>query len=408
MNEMLQDIQENWHIYAAMPLVAALIGYLTKVMAVEMMFRPLHFRGIKPVLGWQGVIPRSAPRIASVAMDLLVGRLIDPKELIARIDLDALAKELDVPMRKMVDELCREVMPRLMPLVWNVMPETGRKLIILRIEESIPETLERLVRDMQDNVDEILDIKTLAIDALVSDPAKTVKLIRTVGKNELKFIVKMGAPFGFAVGLVQAMVWAATHSPLVMPLFGALTGSLTDWLALQMIFRPVKKRRFFFIFPWQGLFHKRRDEVTRDYSTLIAGELITPANVLESLMTGPRSDLFLSQINSEIEKIVDERAGLAKPLVLLSVGDANYRSVKTDVTRHVIKSMREGSEAYEDKAADAIKLPDFIIEKMDLLKDDEYEQLLRPAFKQDEWKLVVVGAVLGLLVGELQLHLLIR
>ena len=341
-------------------------------------------------------------------MDLLVGRLIDPKELIARIDLDALAKELDVPMRKMVDELCREVMPRLMPLVWNVMPETGRKLIILRIEESIPETLERLVRDMQDNVDEILDIKTLAIDALVSDPAKTVKLIRTVGKNELKFIVKMGAPFGFAVGLVQAMVWAATHSPLVMPLFGALTGSLTDWLALQMIFRPVKKRRFFFVFPWQGLFHKRRDEVTRDYSTLIAGELITPANVLESLMTGPRSDLFLSQINSEIEKIVDERAGLAKPLVLLSVGDANYRSVKTDVTRHVIKSMREGSEAYEDKAADAIKLPDFIIEKMDLLKDDEYEQLLRPAFKQDEWKLVVVGAVLGLLVGELQLHLLIR
>ena len=42
------------------------------------------------------------------------------------------------------------------------------------------------------------------------------------------------------------------------------------------------------------------------------------------------------------------------------------------------------------------------------LNDDEYEGLLRPAFKQDEWKLVALGAALGFLVGELQVHLLLR
>jgi uncharacterized membrane protein YheB (UPF0754 family) len=38
----LADIGANWHVYATMPLIAALIGYLTKRVAIEMMFRPLE------------------------------------------------------------------------------------------------------------------------------------------------------------------------------------------------------------------------------------------------------------------------------------------------------------------------------------------------------------------------------
>jgi hypothetical protein len=38
----------------------------------------------------------------------------------------------------------------------------------------------------------------------------------------------------------------------------------------------------------------------------------------------------------------------------------------------------------------------------------EFEQLLHPAFRQDEWKLIAVGAVIGGLVGELQALLLLH
>ena len=39
------------------------------------------------------------------------------------------------------------------------------------------------------------------------------------------------------------------------------------------------------------------------------------------------------------------------------------------------------------------------------MSQDEFEQLLRPAFQQDEWKLIAVGAMLGFFVGELQVQL---
>ena len=51
MDAVLHDLTLHWPVYAAIPFVAALIGYVTKRVAIEMMFRPLEFVGIPPLLG---------------------------------------------------------------------------------------------------------------------------------------------------------------------------------------------------------------------------------------------------------------------------------------------------------------------------------------------------------------------
>jgi uncharacterized membrane protein YheB (UPF0754 family) len=48
-NSILADVQENWWWYCLLPIVAALIGYGTKLAAIHMMFYPLKFVGIKPL-----------------------------------------------------------------------------------------------------------------------------------------------------------------------------------------------------------------------------------------------------------------------------------------------------------------------------------------------------------------------
>lgn len=100
--EIVGGLSANWLLYASMPLVAALIGYLTKRAAIWMMFRPLEFRGVPPLLGWQGVIPRNSERIASTAMDALLSELLRPTDLIARLDPDALLHEAGPVMCKEV------------------------------------------------------------------------------------------------------------------------------------------------------------------------------------------------------------------------------------------------------------------------------------------------------------------
>ena len=47
-----------------------------------------------------------------------------------------------------------------------------------------------------------------------------------------------------------------------------------------------------------------------------------------------------------------------------------------------------------------------VIDKMGQLTDEEYESILRPVFKDDEPLVIAVGAILGGLVGELQVQVM--
>jgi hypothetical protein len=99
----------GWWVYLAMPVFMAGIGYVTKLLAVRMMFQPLGRRGWGP-FSWQGVVPRRAARMAAIATELLTSRLISPRDVIARLDPDAVADQLELPIALAVEEIAREVM----------------------------------------------------------------------------------------------------------------------------------------------------------------------------------------------------------------------------------------------------------------------------------------------------------
>lgn len=396
----------SWAIYASMPLIAAAIGYLTKRVAVEMMFRPVEFRGIPPFLGWQGVIPRYAPRMAATLTDLMLSRLLTTKDLFERLDPKDLTTQLQEPMRRTIDELTREIMGRHQPLVWESMPEVARKAVIWSVQRQAPKMVERLVEDLKRDPDSVIDLRAVAVDALTRDRALLVRLIRQLGTNEFMFMIRVGAPFGFVLGCLQAGVWALTHNEWIVPVSGGLVGLTSDWAALQMIFRPVQSRRILGI-RFQGIFHRRRVQVIEDYSRLLAEEILTPSNLIDAMLTGPQADKLLALIEREVDGAVSSQVGLAKPLMVLAVGGRQYQEMRESIVASAVVRMRESLDEVGAYAAEALDVGGVITAKMKLMTDEEYEGLLRPAFKQDEWKVILVGGVLGFLVGELQVHLLL-
>lgn len=401
------DLQENWHLYALMPFIAAAIGWFTKLVAVEMLFRPLEFKGIPPYLGWQGLVPRYSARMATVAVDLMLARLIDPQEIIDRIDPEELAKHIQEPMLDTVTDVVHELMMRHQPGIWELLPDQVRRLLIRRIQSDSPQLIAQMMDDLKVNVDLVFDMRSMAIDALMRDKALTVRMIREIAAPEMRFIVRSGLMFGFVLGIVQAIIWAFTHSALIMPLFGAFVGYSTDWLALQMVFRPIEPKRYLGVFRWQGLFHKRRDEVAVDYGGLIANEILTPANIIHAMLTGPQSDRLFSLVEYEVQRVLDQQLGRAKPLVEFAFGPS-LEAMKHDVVDTMRARLPDSTRQIEEYTMQALDVHAMIIEKMRLMTNDEYENILRPAFKQDEWKIVTVGAILGFLVGELQVLLLLH
>ncbi|SEP25203.1 Protein of unknown function [Amycolatopsis saalfeldensis] len=185
---------QHWQVYATMPFVAALIGYVTKRVAIEMMFRPVEFAGIRPVFGWQGVLPANAERMASTATEMLTTNLVDPKEIFARLDPAQVAKEIEQPLLRVVEDVTREVMETYQPRLWEVLPATAQQLLLKRVQAEAPRAITKIMREISENIEDVLDLKHMVVTNLVRDKALLNRLIRDISRPEMRFI---GSPIGW-------------------------------------------------------------------------------------------------------------------------------------------------------------------------------------------------------------------
>lgn len=393
-------------VYISIPLGAALIGWVTKILALKMMFYPLEFKGIKPFLGWQGQIPRMAPKVAATMVDSMTSDIIEPQELFDQLNPDELIEELGEPLRAATTEIVDTMMTALQPQLWRAAPEQVKQLIYKRVEARIPAASREMFDQFKDHLEQFFDIKHMVVSKMVRDKARLVKVFDDMGRSSFKFFVKAGLVFGFLIGLVQALAFGLTGWSWTLPAFGLLTGGLTDYVALQMIFRPIERRTIFPGFKWQGVFLANREAVICDYSALMAREIFTPAAMLESLLNGPTSDRFFYAIQTEIRKGIDSQLGVAGRIIDV-VGGPQYRQMKQQIADVVIARIPENMGYIEKYFSERIDLEQIMVEKMSAMDAQAFENLLRPIFKNDEWIIIVVGAALGFLVGLGQEHLIL-
>jgi uncharacterized membrane protein YheB (UPF0754 family) len=397
----LSDIADHWYIDLSIPVVAAIIGYVTKLVAIRMMFEPVEFVGVRPFLGWQGIVPRRAARMASIAVDTMTRDLVSAREVIARLDPGRVAQELAEPMRLASEEITREVMTEFQPDLWDAMPEPMRRLLISRVRAESPNMIASVLGEIQRDPEAVFDLKEMVITNLVTDKALLNRIFQEAGKKEFRFIARSGIYFGATIGLLQMTLWVLFHEPLIMPAFGLVVGWFTDWLALKMIFNPKEPVRVLGV-EWQGLFLKRRREVAADYGALIADEIITPRKVIEAILRGPMSDRVFAMVRRQVQASLDRNTGLARPLVVFSIGSSRYQDMKRSITKKIMDRLPETMSYVEDYARDTMDIRNLLVRKMQGLDELQFEALIRPAFEQDEWILITVGALLGFTMGEVQ------
>ncbi|WP_372670128.1 DUF445 domain-containing protein [Amycolatopsis kentuckyensis] len=398
----LADFAQHWPLYVSIPIVAALIGYGTKLVAIRMMFQPVEFIGVKPFLGWQGIVPKRAARMASIACDTMTEQLIKPAEVVARLDAGRIAQEIEKPLLAGVEDIVREVAGHYQPGLWESLPVRVQRLVIERVQHESPRMVAAVLDLIKSDVDSVFDLKGMVVTSLVKDKRLLNRIFQEAGAKEFKFIARSGLVFGGAIGVIQMVAWVLFKFPPIMPIFGLFTGWFTDWLALRMIFYPIEPRRYFGV-EWQGLFLKRRAEVAEAYGSLIAKEIITPHNVIEAILHGPLSDRVLALIQRQLDR---ELGSVAKPLLVFAVGSRKYQDVKLAIASQIMSRLPETMRYIEDYATDAMDIRNVLVSKMKELSPREFERLLRPAFEQDEWILIATGAVLGFAVGEGQVLLL--
>jgi uncharacterized membrane protein YheB (UPF0754 family) len=338
-------------------------------------------------------------------MQMLTQEVLKPEELLEKIDAQRIVDDLRTPIARLVDEMGRELVDEVHPGLWDSLPVAVRDGLQARVRAASPALVDNLVAQVKADLPRFLDVQYLAVTVLVQNKAQLNKLMQGMASEATKFIRRSGIYFGFAIGLVQTVAWAYFHNPWIMPAFGFLTGFVSDWLALNLIFVPRKGKKILGLIPIHGVLHAQRDQVTRDYARLLATDLFSTSVLLNALLNGPASERLFTVIEKEVASTIDAQVGYVRPVLTVAIGSKRYRDLRTVIVRKVLEKMPESMDEAKEYASNAIDLEQLIIEKMNALSDEQYESILRPIFKDDEMLMVMFGALLGFMVGEIQVFL---
>ena len=124
--------------------------------------------------------------------------------------------------------------------------------------------------------------------------------------------------------------------------------------------------------------------------------------MIEAILRGPLSDRVFAMIRREVQAAFDRSTGLAQPLVVVTVGSARYREMKASIAEKIMQRLPDTLRYVEEYARETMDIRNLLREKMQQLDELQFEALIRPAFEQDEWILIAVGAALGFVMGETQ------
>ncbi|ARU55780.1 multipass membrane protein [Oleiphilus messinensis] len=396
MLEILQD-PEVWK-FISIPFIAALIGWSTNWLAIKLTFLPLEFVGIRPFLGWQGIIPSKAQKMAQISVDATISKIGKVQEIFEQIDPQVLAQHIVETVEPRIEEYVDETLLREYPTVWENLPESFRQRVYDRVRKSTPNLVDNLVDDVSANIEQLLDIKTMVTEQLVADKRLLNRIFLECGTEEFRFIINSGLYFGFTFGLIQMVIWYFFQEWWILPVCGLIVGWATNWIALNVIFRPLNPIPIGPI-SIQGLFLKRQKAVAQAFCRIITQEILTIGNIMTAIMNGSQGERARNLVRKHIKPIVDDTAGLSKPLTQLAMGPKGFASLKQKVGEKAIQISENAffDPVFNTDRAAAVEM--IMVERMEALSPEEFQDLLRPCFQEDEIKLILIGAALGALAG---------
>ncbi|MBB6362408.1 hypothetical protein [Acinetobacter lwoffii] len=415
-----------WAVLSIIP-VTAFVTWAHVWMALKMVFYPISFWGfhLGPLpVGWQGIVPRKAGRISGIITDNTLSKLGSIREFLQAMDPDDMARIIGEQVGFELEHLIDEVMMDRNAVLWENLPFAIKRRIYAQAQKQMPAILRELVTELTMNVESLVDMREMVVSQMEGDRRLMVRMFLKVGQKEINFIWHISALIGMFFGIFQMIVWFVVPWHWTVPFWAAIWGFLTNWIAIWMVFNPlyphpVKYPQFFARttnrkFPWikpviprigtyniQGAFMKRQDEVSDVFASVVTEDLITLKSIMTEMMYGGKKDKTRRIVKRHINEIME--TPLVRTSLQLSLGPKEYAKLKTDLIDRSIEITMVPVCDPAFNASRAQKIYQMFRDRIRELTPKEFQNLLRPAFQEDEWILILLGGVTGFIAGLIHL-----
>ena len=190
----------------------------------------------------------------------------------------------------------------------------------------------------------------------------------------------------------------------LLPIIAALIGWMTNYIAVKMLFHP-KTAIKILGFTFHGVFPKRQKALAEKLANLVAEELFSISDVSSKIKEFATSDDAMNEVGRRIEMTIRNKLVQAFPMLAMFLSDEMVEKV-TGLFKNELKDfLIETSIGLGEKLEESMDVREMVQERVNAFSSEKLEQLLNQLMKKEFRFIEIVGAVLGFLIGCLQLGL---
>lgn len=146
---------------------------------------------------------------------------------------------------------------------------------------------------------------------------------------------------------------------------------------------------------------RRQKEVSAVFAEIVVKELVTLENIMHEMMYGYKAEQTRTLMKSHLYELLE--APVVATTLKVGMDKAELDEFKDIILDKSIDATMMPIRDPELNMSRASKIYGLFKARLEALTPREFQNLLRPAFKEDEMTLVILGGITGFLAGWLHL-----
>jgi uncharacterized membrane protein YheB (UPF0754 family) len=191
---------------------------------------------------------------------------------------------------------------------------------------------------------------------------------------------------------------------ILIPLISAFIGWFTNWVAIKMLFHPREPKKILGV-TFHGIFPKRQKVLAANLGKLVSKEFLSFADIENKISDPKNLKRVMPTVDAHIEDFLRRKLPDEMPVISMFIGDKTINKMKSVFTKELEELFPQLMKQFATNLKTELDLEHIVYTKVSAFSSDKLEEILYQIMSKEFRFVEVLGGVIGLLIGILQVFI---
>jgi uncharacterized membrane protein YheB (UPF0754 family) len=190
----------------------------------------------------------------------------------------------------------------------------------------------------------------------------------------------------------------------IIPLISAFIGWVTNWIAIKMLFHPREPKKILGI-TFHGIFPKKQQQFAEKLGKLVSAEFLSFTDIEQKISDPENLKKIMPMIENHVDDLLRIKIRDEMPVLSMFIGDKTVASLKKVFMQEIEILFPQVMKQFATNLKDELDLEEIVIKKVAGFSSDKLEEVLYQIMSKEFRFVEIIGAVIGFIIGLLQVML---